>query len=36
MRGLLLKVRGREDSDLGEKLAKALLALADKVKECAA
>ena len=36
MRGLLLKVRGREDSDLGEKLAKALLALADAVKECAA
>ena len=35
MRGLLLKVRGREDSDLGDKLAKALLALADKVKECA-
>ena len=35
MRGLLLKVRGREDSALGDKLAKALLALADKVKECA-
>ena len=36
MRGLLLKVRGREDSDLGEKLAKALLALADAVRRCAA
>ena len=36
MRGLLLKVRGREDSELGEKLTAALLALAEKVKECAA
>ena len=36
MRGLLLKVRGRENSKLGEKLTAALLALAEKVKECAA
>ena len=36
MRGLLLKVRSREDSNLGEKLARALLALADAVKESAA
>ena len=36
MRGLLLKVRGREDSELGEKLTAALLALAEKVRECAA
>ena len=36
MRGILLKVRGREDSKLGEKLTAALLALAEKVKECAA
>lgn len=36
MRGLLLKVRGREGSELGEKLTAALLALAEKVKECAA
>ena len=36
MRGILLKVRGREGSELGEKLTAALLALAEKVKECAA
>ena len=36
MRGLLLKVRGRENSELGAKLTAALLALAEKVKECAA
>ena len=36
MRGILLKVRGRENSELGEKLTAALLALAEKVKECAA
>lgn len=36
MRELLLKVRGRENSELGEKLTAALLALAEKVKECAA
>lgn len=35
MRGILLKVRGRESSELGEKLTAALLALAEKVKECA-
>lgn len=36
MRGILLKVRGREDAQLGEKLTAALLALAEKVKGCAA
>jgi len=35
MHGILLKVRGR-DEELAEKLTAALLALADKVKECAA
>lgn len=35
MLGLLLKVRGREDTAPGEKLTAALVAFADKVKECA-
>ena len=35
MHGILLKVRGRENGELGGKLTSALLALADKVKECA-
>ncbi len=35
MRGLLLKVRGREDKTTGEKLAAALNALGDAVKEAA-
>lgn len=35
MRGILLKVRSREDGQLGEKLTAALVALAEKVKECA-
>lgn len=34
MWGILLKVRSREDGQLGEKLTAALLALAEKVKEC--
>lgn len=35
MHGILLKVRGRGDSDLGSKLASALLAIADKAKGAA-
>lgn len=35
LRGLLLKVRGREDKTTGEKLTAALTALADAVKEAA-
>lgn len=35
MRGLLLKVRSREDKTTGEKLAAAMAALADAVKEAA-
>ena len=35
MRGLLLKVRSREDKTTGEKLAAAMTALADAVKEAA-
>ena len=36
LRGLLLKVRSREDQELAGKLANALLALADAVRGCAA
>lgn len=35
MRGLFLKVRSREDPDAAEKLARALLALSERVKEAA-
>lgn len=35
MHGILLKVRGRGDSELGSKLASALLAIADKAKGAA-
>ena len=35
LHGLLLKVRGRGDTELAEKLQKALLALADVTRRCA-